>query len=88
MLLAGTNKKNGHMMLVQAVEKWLPKCFEALSKESDANLIHQSQLSIPVASMLQYLAHLFSAIQFLTNMIKCNDRRNTANEDDSPLMVC
>ena len=75
------------MMLVQAVEKWLPKCFETFSKESDTDLVHQPQLSIPIGSMLQYLANLFSAIQFFTNMIKCNDRRDTANEDDSPLMV-
>lgn len=31
-LLAGTNKKDGHLQLLQNVVKWLPKCIEGTQK--------------------------------------------------------
>ena len=87
MLLAGTGNIRGHLSLVQVVEKWFPDCVSMLSEENDAALLLGPQLSGPVATMLQYLSHLYSAVLFLTNMLKCNEKRNAANEEDSPLVV-
>ena len=86
-LLAGTGNSCGHLSLVQVLEKWFPDCLSTFSEESDATLLLRPQLSVPVGAMLQYLAHVFSAVQFLTNMLKCNEKRNAANEEDSPLLV-
>ena len=30
MLLAGTNRENGHLVLAKAVEQWLPDCIQLL----------------------------------------------------------
>ena len=87
-LLAGTGSNRGHLSLAQVVEKWFPDCLAVFSEESDATLLLKPQLSGPLATMLQYLGHLYSAVLFLTNMTKCNEKRSAANEEDSPLMVC
>ena len=86
-LLAGTGNNHGHLSLVQRVEKWFPECLSSISEESDSNLLLQPQLSRPVSTMLEYLGHLYSAVLFLTDMLKCNEKRNAADEEDSPLMV-
>ena len=92
-LLAGTNKENGHLILIKAVETWLPTCIrlvkeaEAVIKdegmsEDDAKQL-RSQATLPVASLFLYISNLSSAVQFVTNMVMCTEKRNMAGEHDS-----
>ena len=43
--------------------------------------------TLPASSLLGYLAHLTSAVQFVTNMVRCTEKRNEACDPDSPLPV-
>ena len=37
-LLAGTNKNNGHLVLAKAVEGWLPGCINILKNEEELDM--------------------------------------------------
>ena len=94
-LLAGTNKNNGHLILVKAVEEWLPICInlvknfvEKQSQEAatDSNTEDsQKQAFVPVGTLFRYLSYLTSSVQFVTNMMKCTEKRTLAGEYDGPL---
>lgn len=89
-LLAGTNRENGHLILVKAVEEWLPACVQLLKgKEEVENSSEggREKVMIPVGSLLQYLSHLTSAVQFITNMVKCTEMRSLAGDSDSLVQV-
>ena len=89
-LLAGTNRENGHLILVKAVEEWLPACVQLLKgKEEVENSSEggREKVMIPVGSLLQYLSHLTSAVQFITNMVKCTEMRSLASDSDSLVQV-
>ena len=85
MLLAGTNKADGHILLVKSVEKWLPGCVDALKDVSDIE--ENQELALPAGSLVQYLAHLMTAVQFITNMVRCTERRNLAGDSEPSLTV-
>ena len=90
MLLAGTNRENGHLILSKAVEQWLPACIQLLKgKEEEENASEGGggKVMIPVGSLLQYLSHLTSAVQFITNMVKCTEMRSLAGDSDSLIQV-
>lgn len=100
-LLAGTNKDNGHLILAKAVEEWMPTCINlvknavennkpkdkegGMSGLTDADGSQNKQVFIPVGTLLRYLAHLTSAVQFVTNMVNCTEKRALAAEYDGPL---
>lgn len=84
-LLAGTNKVEGHVLLVKSVEKWLPECADVLKDVSDIE--EKQELALPAGSLVQYLAHLMTAVQFITNMVKCTERRNLAGDSEPSLTV-
>ena len=100
-LLAGTNKDNGHLILAKAVEEWMPTCINLVknavendkSKDQEGGLpgladvegSQNKQVFIPVGTLLRYLAHLTSAVQFVTNMVNCTEKRSLAAEYDGPL---
>ena len=89
-LLAGTNRENGHLILSKAVEQWLPACIQLLKgKEEEENASEGGggKVMIPVGSLLQYLSHLTSAVQFITNMVKCTEMRSLAGDSDSLVQV-
>ena len=89
-LLAGTNRENGHLILSKAVEQWLPACIQLLKgKEEEENVTEGGggKVMIPVGSLLQYLSHLTSAVQFITNMVKCTEMRSLAGDSDSLVQV-
>lgn len=86
-LLAGTGNSHGHISLVKVVEQWFPECLVRLGGETDANLLRKPQTSGPVAAMLVYLGHLYSATLLTTDMVRYNEKRRVADEEDSPLMV-
>ena len=86
-LLAGTGNTHGHISLVKVVEGWFPECLARLSSETDANLLRKPQASGPVAAMLVYLGQLYSAALLATDMVRYNEKRRVADEEDSPLMV-
>lgn len=89
-LLAGTNRENGHLILSKAVEQWLPACIQLLKgKEEEENASEGGggKVMIPVGSLLQYLSHLTSAVQFITNMVKCTEMRSLAGDSDSLIQV-
>ena len=93
-LLAGTNKNNGHLILAKAVEQWLPSCINLIKSvtEKDQEAATdtgtedaQKQAFIPVGVLFRYLSYLTSAVQFITNMVKCTEKRTLAGEYDGPL---
>ena len=94
-LLAGTNKNNGHLILAKAVEEWLPPCInlvknsvENQSQEATADTDTEDsrkQAFVPVGTLFRYLSHLTSSVQFVTNMVKCTEKRTLAGEYDGPL---
>ena len=91
-LLAGTNKDNGHLILAKAVEEWMPLCINIVksaveSKEETVlteDLLNQHAFA-PVGSLFRYLSYLTSSVQFITNMVKCTEKRTLAGEYDGPL---
>ena len=100
-LLAGTNKDNGHLILAKAVEEWIPFCVNLVKnvvgkdqpkeeessetvKAVDADKMKQASF-IPVGAVFRYLSYLTSAVQFITNMVKCTEKRTLAGECDGPL---
>lgn len=89
-LLAGTNRENGHLILVKAVEQWLPACIQLLKGREEVESTSEGggeKVMIPVGSLLQYLSHLTSAVQFITNMVKCTEMRSLAGDSDSLVQV-
>ena len=95
-LLAGTNKDNGHLILAKAVEEWMPSCINLVksimdrdqTKDKEEQTLTDAEnkrASIPVGALFRYLAHLTSAVQFVTNMVKCTEKRALAAEYDGPL---
>ena len=100
-LLAGTNTDNGHLILAKAVEDWMPTCVNLVKnaveskkpKDQEGGLpgltdiegLQNKQVFIPVGTLLRYLAHLTSAVQFVTNMVSCTEKRALAAEYDGPL---
>ena len=98
MLLAGTNRENGHLVLAKAVEQWLPDCIQLLrwkegeqkdgrTKEGEGKGKLRDKVAVPAGSLLRYLSHLTSAVQFITNMVKCTEKRNLASDNDSLVQV-
>lgn len=94
-LLAGTNKNNGHLILAKAVEEWLPSCInlvktfmekQAQEAATDTDIEDaRKQAFVPVGTLFRYLSHLTSSVQFVTNMVKCTEKRTLAGEYDGPL---
>ena len=94
-LLAGTNKNNGHLILAKAVEEWLPSCInlvknfvekqpQEVTTDTDTE-DSQRQAFVPVGTLFRYLSYLTSSVQFVTNMVKCTEKRTLAGEYDGPL---
>ena len=105
-LLAGTNREDGHLVLVKAVERWLPDCIQLLKRkeaeqkegelkegrmkegEGKGKLSREKEkAAVPAGSLLKYLSHLTSAVQFITNMVKSTEKRNLASDNDSLVQV-
>lgn len=98
-LLAGTNKDNGHLILVKAVEEWMPLCINLVKKTVESDQIKEKETSVPVdtenflnkqafvpvGALFRYLSYLTSAVQFITNMVMCTEKRILAGEYDGPL---
>lgn len=77
-LLAGSSQNEGHLALASAVTSWLNLCagfMEGRKWEKQDSLV-------PAANLLQYLAHLSTAVQFSTNRASCSERISIANEGD------
>ena len=74
--------------VLQAVENWLPDCTGLLRKGAESSELGESpEETLPASSLLSYLSHLTSAVQFVTNMVRCTEKRNQACDPDSPLPV-
>ena len=81
MLLAGSSKNEGHLSLVSAVASWLKLC-ASFAGSKPANVEEKQDPLVPATYLLQYLAHLTTAVQFSTNRARCSERISLANEGD------
>ena len=97
-LLADTTRENGHLVLAKAVEQWLTDCSQLLRwkegeqkegrmKEGEGKGKLKDKVAVPAGSLLRYLSHLPSTVQFITNMVKCTEKRNLASDNDSLVQV-
>ena len=78
----------GHLLLLTAVESWLPSCMEFLTdgdkeeSETDEGLL-SPDLTSPVGCLFLYLSELTSAVLFSTKILKVTDKRSLAGEMDN-----
>jgi len=69
-------------------EQEVGKLKEGRMKEEEGKLsIEREKAAIPAGSLLRYLYHLTSTVQFVTNMVKCTEKRNLASDNDSLVQV-
>lgn len=92
-LLAGTNKEDGHLQLVKEVISWLPKCIKVTSvadkaverveesKEEDASPELEESFG-PLNTAFSYLSQLTTAVQFSNGGTEYTEKRAMAEQDD------
>ena len=81
----------GHLVLVKAVESWLPNCTEFLTdwEKDESNMDDKFEgllppdRTSPVGCLFLYLSQLTSAVLFSTKILKVTDKRNLAGEVDN-----
>eukprot|EP00731_Ephydatia_muelleri_P027266 Em0019g139a len=89
MLLAGSSKNEGHLSLVSAVASWLKLC-ASFAGSKPANVEEKQDPLVPATYLLQYLAHLTTAVQFSTNRASSShppSSQELESEDDAEGML-